>query len=120
MMENILPNSILWGVLFLICGFGFVRAKTHQYLVADLKAMFGTIIVSIAVVTSIRKLMASGYDKGQFLERKKLVNEAIRECDRKAVAQKKRKEFKAKTKEVKSGLAEIEEKINTIIQSDRG
>ena len=54
--------------------------------------------------------------KGQFLERKKLVNEAIRECDRKAVAQKKRKEFKAKTKEVKSGLAEIEEKINTIIE----
>ena len=64
---NILPNSILWGVLFLICGFGFVRAKTHQYLVADLKAMFGTIIVSIAVVTSIRKLMASGYDLVDYL-----------------------------------------------------
>lgn len=64
---NILPNSILWGALFLICGFGFVRAKTHQYLVADLKAMFGTIIVSIAVVTSIRKLMASGYDLVDYL-----------------------------------------------------
>lgn len=64
---NILPNSILWGVLFLICGFGFVRAKTHQYLVADLKAMFGTIVVSIAVVTSIRKLMASGYDLVDYL-----------------------------------------------------
>lgn len=64
---NILPNSILWGTLFLICGFGFVRAKTHQYLVADLKAMFGTIIISIAVVTSIRKLMASGYDLVDYL-----------------------------------------------------
>lgn len=64
---NILLNSILWGTLFLICGFGFVRAKTHQYLVADLKAMFGTIIISIAVVTSIRKLMASGYDLVDYL-----------------------------------------------------
>ena len=64
---NILPNSILWGTLFLICGFGFVRAKTHQYLVAGLKAMFGTIIISIAVVTSIRKLMASGYDLVDYL-----------------------------------------------------
>lgn len=34
---NILPNSILWGTLFLICGFGFVRAKTHQYLVSRFK-----------------------------------------------------------------------------------
>lgn len=78
---NMLPNFILWGALFLICGFGFVRAKTHQYLVADLKAMFGTIIVSIAVVTSIRRLMASGYDLVgclfEFLNRYFILNDVL-------------------------------------------
>ena len=80
-LDDMLPNFILWGALFLICGFGFVRAKTHQYLVADLKAMFGTIIVSIAVVTSIRRLMASGYDLVgclfEFLNRYFILNDVL-------------------------------------------
>lgn len=53
--------------------------------------------------------------KSQFLERKKSINEAIRECDRKAVAQKKRKEFKNRIKSVRTELTQIEEKINRTI-----
>lgn len=55
--------------------------------------------------------------KGQFLERKKSINQAIRECDRKAVIQKKRTEFKTRIKNIRSDLSIIEEKLNATIDN---
>lgn len=55
--------------------------------------------------------------KGQFLERKKSINQAIRECDRKAVIQKKRTEFKARIKNIRCDLSTIEDKLNTTIDN---
>lgn len=57
-----LSNLTLAGILFVICTIGIFQAKTRQYLVADLKAMLGAIVVSGAIIASIKRLTASGYD----------------------------------------------------------
>ncbi len=51
----------------------------------------------------------------QFIERKKIFNEAVRECDRKAVVAKKRGEFKKRTEPVKKSIKLIEESMSNLI-----
>lgn len=51
----------------------------------------------------------------QFAERKKVFNDAIRECDREAVIAKKRTEFKKRTEPVKRSIKQIEEQISELI-----
>ena len=64
---NTLPDYILVGILLVVCGIGIFQARTRQYLVADLKSMLGTVIVSMAVIASIKRLIASGCDVIEFL-----------------------------------------------------
>ena len=64
---NTLPDYILVGILLVACGIGIFQARTRQYLVADLKSMLGTVIVSMAVIASIKRLIASGCDVIEFL-----------------------------------------------------
>lgn len=51
----------------------------------------------------------------QFAERKKVFNDAIRECDRKSVIAKKRTEFKKRTEPVKKSIKQIDEQMSDLI-----
>ena len=55
------------------------------------------------------------YLRKQFAERKKVFNDAIRECDRKSVIAKKRTEFKKRTEPVKKSIKQIEEQMSELI-----
>lgn len=60
-----------------------------------------------------------GYSKRckiQFSERKRSINKAIRECDRKAVLLRKRTEFQKRIKEINCRLSRIEININGLIE----
>lgn len=62
-----LPTFILAGAILTVCGIGISQAKTTQYLIADLKSMLGTVVVSMAIIVSVKRLMAGGYDLMEFL-----------------------------------------------------
>lgn len=62
-----LPTFILAGAILTVCGIGISQAKTTQYLISDLKSMLGTVVVSMAVIVSAKRLMAGGYDLMEFL-----------------------------------------------------
>ena len=64
---RMIPSLILAGILFVICVIGVFQSETSEYLVADLKSMLGTIIVSMAIIAAIKKLTASGYNLMDFL-----------------------------------------------------
>ena len=60
-------DILLWMVLFIICFWGIIQAKSHEYLVEDLKSMVGTVLVSIAVIAAITRLEKSNTDVLDFL-----------------------------------------------------
>lgn len=62
-----LPDIMLVLALFVVCLCGVLRSDTHTYLLADLKSMLGTIIVSISVIQAIKHLERSGYELQDFL-----------------------------------------------------
>lgn len=79
--KKTLVDMILWTVLFVICLAGIMRAQSHQYLVADLKSMVGSMIVSMAAIVSVRRLTANGYNLidflFDFLNRYFVINDAL-------------------------------------------
>lgn len=62
-----MADVLLWVVLFAICFWGIMHAGSHEHLVADLKSMVGTVLVSIAVITAIIRLVENGTDVLDFL-----------------------------------------------------
>ena len=62
-----LADFLLWAMLIVICLIGITRANSHKYLVSDLKAMVGTVLVATAALASVRRLMTYGIDFLDFL-----------------------------------------------------
>ena len=57
-----LINFVIIFILICICFWGILNANTQIYLIQDLKAMVGTVIVSFGIIVSIRKLIQGGHD----------------------------------------------------------
>jgi hypothetical protein len=60
--KSYLPNVVLIIVFSAMCLIGIIKASSHKYLIADLKAMLGTVIVSVGIILTFKKFIKGEID----------------------------------------------------------